>query len=88
MRSVSGDGDTVLPWHVIREDGHGNRYRVASYSTRAEAELVADRLCGSGSRAKSDQGDACDEGDERDGRDQGGASYLVEPLGCASGEPA
>ena len=79
MRSVSGDGDTVLPWHVIREDGHGNRYRVASYSTRAEAELVADRLCGSGSRAKSDEGDE---------RDEGGASYLVEPLGCASGEPA
>jgi hypothetical protein len=82
MRSVSGDGDTVLPWHVIREDGHGNRYRVGSYATRAEAELVADRLCGGRGRAKSDESG---EGDERDG---GGASYLVEPLGCASGEPA
>jgi hypothetical protein len=73
MRSVSGDGDTVLPWHVIREDGEGNRYRVGSYATRAEAELVADRLCGGGERAKGDEG---------------AASYLVEPLGCASGEPA
>jgi hypothetical protein len=85
MRSVSGDGDTVLPWHVIREDGHGNRYRVGSYATRAEAELVADRLCGSGGRAQSGQGDESGEGEERD---EGGASYLVEPLGCASGEPA
>ncbi|OEU85467.1 hypothetical protein DB35_14655 [Streptomyces abyssalis] len=74
MRSVSGDGDTVLPWHVIREDGHGNRYRVGSYATRTEAQQVADRLGGSGGRAKG--------GSESDG------SYLVEPLGCASGEYA
>lgn len=74
MRSVSGDGDTVLPWHVIREDGHGNRYRVGSYATRAEAQEVADRLDGSGSRAR--------------GGGEGDGSYLVEPLEAASGEYA
>ncbi|WP_314171900.1 SPOR domain-containing protein [Streptomyces winkii] len=74
MRSVSGDGDSVLPWHVIREDGHGNRYRVGSYATRTEAQQVADRL---GSGAGPAEG-----GGDRDG------SYLVEPLGCASGEYA
>jgi hypothetical protein len=74
MRSVSGRGDTVLPWQVIREDGHGNRYRVGSYATRTEARQVADRLGGSGGRANGD--------------DEGDGSYLVEPLGCASGEYA
>jgi hypothetical protein len=74
MRSVSGDSDTVLPWHVIREDGHGNRYRVGSYATRTEAELVADRLDGGAGHAK--------------GGGEKGSSYLVEPLGCASGEYA
>jgi hypothetical protein len=74
MRRVSSDGDTVLPWHVIREDGNGSRYRVGSYATRTEAQLVADRLCGSGADAKGDG--------------ESGASYLVEPLGCASGEYA
>jgi hypothetical protein len=74
MRSVSGDGDAVLPWQVIREDGHGNRYRVGSYATRTEARQVADRLGGSGSRAR--------------GGDEGDGSYLVEPLGSASGEHA
>ncbi|WP_235980397.1 SPOR domain-containing protein [Streptomyces albidus (ex Kaewkla and Franco 2022)] len=74
MRSVSGDSDAVLPWHVIREDSHGNRYRVGSYATRTEAELAADRLCAGGSHAR--------------GAGEGRASYLVEPLGCASGEYA
>ncbi|RAJ71554.1 sporulation related protein [Streptomyces sp. Amel2xB2] len=78
MRSVSGDGDSVLPWQVIREDGHGNRYRVGSYATRREAQQVADRLAGTASRATSGgEGDA-----------EGVGSYLVEPLGCASGEYA
>ena len=44
MRSVSGDSNTVLPWHVIRQEENGNRYRVGSYATRAEARQVADRL--------------------------------------------
>lgn len=44
MRNVSGDSGHVLPWLLIRRDGHGNRYRVGSYATRAEAEQVADRL--------------------------------------------
>lgn len=35
---------TVQPWLVIRRDGNGNRYRVGSYPTRAEAERVAARL--------------------------------------------
>ncbi|QPP06757.1 SPOR domain-containing protein [Streptomyces bathyalis] len=74
MRSVNGDGDTVLPWHVIRQDGHGNRYRVGSYATRTEAQQVADRLGGGGGRAK--------------GGAEGDGSYLVEPVGCASGEYA
>ncbi|SCK32495.1 SPOR domain-containing protein [Streptomyces sp. WMMB 322] len=74
MRSVSGDGETVLPWQVIREDGHGNRYRVGSYATRTEAQQVADRLGRTGGRAKGGGG--------------GDGSYLVEPLECASGECA
>ena len=74
MRSVSGDGETVLPWHVIREDGHGNRYRVGSYATRTEAQQVADRLGAGRGRANGD------------GRGDG--SYLVEPVECASGEYA
>lgn len=78
MRSVSGDGategDGALLWQVIREDGHGNRYRVGSYATRTEARQVADWLGGSGGRAK--------------GGDGGDGSYLVEPLGCANGEHA
>ncbi|WP_281168868.1 SPOR domain-containing protein [Streptomyces sulphureus] len=44
MRSVSGDSNTVLPWHVIRQDGNGNRYRVGSYATRTEAVQIAERL--------------------------------------------
>lgn len=44
MRSVSGDSSAVLPWLVLRQDGQGNRYRVGSYATRAEAQRLADRL--------------------------------------------
>lgn len=46
MRSVSGDGGAVLPWLLIRQDGNGNRYRVGSYTSRAEAQQLADRLGG------------------------------------------
>lgn len=38
------DGNTVLPWLVIRQDDNGNRYRVGRYATRTEAQEVADRL--------------------------------------------
>lgn len=38
------DGNAVLPWLVIRQDGNGNRYRVGRYATRTEAQEVADRL--------------------------------------------
>jgi len=74
MRSVSGESDTVLPWHVVREDGRGNRYRVGSYATRTEAQQVVDRLArnGAGARAVEEVFD----------------SYLVEPLECASGDNA
>ncbi|KAF4405024.1 MULTISPECIES: SPOR domain-containing protein [Streptomyces] len=40
------DSGAGLPWLVIREDGNGNRYRVGSYGTRAEAEKAAARLGG------------------------------------------
>ncbi|MET7638269.1 hypothetical protein [Streptomyces sp. NPDC005438] len=40
----SGDRERVQPWHVVRQDGHGNRYRVGSYPTRAEAQRVVDHL--------------------------------------------
>lgn len=46
MRSASGDSSTVLPWLLIRQDGHGNRYRVGSYASRDEAQAAADRLGG------------------------------------------
>ncbi|MFC4493519.1 SPOR domain-containing protein [Streptomyces ovatisporus] len=78
MRSVSGDGEAVLPWHVIREDGDGYRYRVGGYSTRTEAQLVADRLGGKGGRAAGTS----------PGEGKGGGRYLVEPAKCASGEYA
>ncbi|MGI5349073.1 SPOR domain-containing protein [Streptomyces sp. CA-250714] len=48
MRSASGDSDAVLPWQLIRQDCHGNRYRVGSYATRAEAQHLAERLGGQG----------------------------------------
>ncbi|MCP3755831.1 SPOR domain-containing protein [Streptomyces sp. ZAF1911] len=38
------DSGALLPWLVIREDDNGNRYRVGRYSTRAEAQKVADSL--------------------------------------------
>ena len=44
MRSVSGDSNVVLPWLLIRQDRNGNRYRVGSYATRAEAQHLAERL--------------------------------------------
>lgn len=52
---TSGDSSTVLPWLLIRQDGHGNRYRVGSYATRDEAQAAADRLGrddGGGGRAE------------------------------------
>ncbi|SCK13613.1 Sporulation related domain-containing protein [Streptomyces sp. WMMB 714] len=78
MRRVSADGEAVLPWHVIREDGDGHRYRVGGYSTRTEAQRVADRLSGRGERAA---GEGPVEG-------KGSGRYLVEPVTCASGEYA
>ncbi|MEW2456906.1 SPOR domain-containing protein [Streptomyces albus] len=44
MRSASGDSDALRPWQLIRQDRHGNRYRVGSYATRAEALHLAERL--------------------------------------------
>ncbi|MFF4171339.1 SPOR domain-containing protein [Streptomyces sp. NPDC001744] len=38
------DSGPVLPWHVIRQDENGNRYRVGRYATRDEAQKVADSL--------------------------------------------
>jgi hypothetical protein len=35
---------TSLVWLVIRKDDNGNRYRIGSYATKAEAEQMADRL--------------------------------------------
>jgi cell division protein FtsN len=40
---------TPLVWLVIRKDDNGNRYRIGSYATRAEAEKMADSLDGQGS---------------------------------------
>ncbi|QKW08943.1 SPOR domain-containing protein [Streptomyces sp. NA04227] len=34
----------TLSWAVVRQDDNGNRYRVARYATRAEAQRVADQL--------------------------------------------
>ncbi|MFJ4684500.1 SPOR domain-containing protein [Streptomyces sp. NPDC091377] len=38
------DGTVTYPWLVIRQDDNGNRYRVGRYTTRAEAQQIADRL--------------------------------------------
>ncbi|MEU9300523.1 SPOR domain-containing protein [Streptomyces sp. NPDC048269] len=38
------DSGALLPWHVIRQDDNGNRYRVGRYPTRAEAQKVVDSL--------------------------------------------
>lgn len=93
MRSVSGDGEAVLPWQVIREDGDGNRYRVGSYATRTEAQQVADRLGGSADHAGSGRNRRGDHGDadgpvKGGGSGRGEGSYLVESLDRASGEYA
>ncbi|MEU6219568.1 SPOR domain-containing protein [Streptomyces sp. NPDC047022] len=42
------DGTIALPWHVIRQDDNGNRYRVGRYATRAEAQKIVDALESSG----------------------------------------
>ncbi|MFC8379633.1 SPOR domain-containing protein [Streptomyces albidoflavus] len=39
-----GEGGTALPWHVIRQEANGNRYRVAACATRAEAQKVVASL--------------------------------------------
>ncbi|MHC8563363.1 SPOR domain-containing protein [Streptomyces albidoflavus] len=39
-----GEGGTALPWHVIRQEANGNRYRVAAGATRAEAQKVVESL--------------------------------------------
>ncbi|WP_255952383.1 SPOR domain-containing protein [Streptomyces odontomachi] len=45
---------TQLVWLVIRKDDNGNRYRIGSYATKAEAEReaekMANRLDGHGAR--------------------------------------
>ncbi|AEW96310.1 MULTISPECIES: SPOR domain-containing protein [Streptomycetaceae] len=33
-----------LRWAVIRQDDHGNRYRVGRYATREEAERITARF--------------------------------------------
>ncbi|MCT2591953.1 hypothetical protein LHJ74_18955 [Streptomyces sp. N2-109] len=82
MRSVSGDSNAVLPWLLIRQDGHGNRYRVGSFATRVEAQQIADRLGGgSGSGGSSGQGSGYGGGGGGrgdSGRAGGTDSYLVE----------
>lgn len=75
----------MLPWHVIREDGHGNRYRVGSYASRTEAQRVADRLGGSGGHAAKDAR-AANGGSA--GRGAPVDSYLVEPPERMSGGDA
>lgn len=75
MRNVSGDSAAVLPWLLIRQDSHGNRYRVGSYATRAEAQEIADRL-------GRDRGGGEGHGRGEHGRGEryegGTDSYLVE----------
>ena len=44
------DTDPALPWLVIRQDDNGNRYRVGSFATRADAERAADQLDARGHR--------------------------------------
>lgn len=74
MRSVSGDSNAVLPWLLIRQDGHGNRYRVGSYATRVEAQQIADRLRAGGAAS----GTASTGGAGAGGGHGGTDSYLVE----------
>ncbi|MFR9674375.1 SPOR domain-containing protein [Streptomyces sp. TR06-5] len=69
MRKVSGDHGPVLPWLLVRQDASGNRYRVGSYATRAEAQQMADRLAAQAPPASRAPGDG----------------YLVEARDRASG---
>ena len=39
-----GESTTQLVWLVIRKDGNGNRYRIGSYATQAEAEQEAEKM--------------------------------------------
>jgi hypothetical protein len=50
MRSASDESEPVLPWQVIRQDAHGNRYRVAGFATRSEAQHAAERLAAAAAR--------------------------------------
>jgi hypothetical protein len=36
--------DEELPWLIIRQDSNGNRYRVARFASRGEAETAAERF--------------------------------------------
>lgn len=83
---TSGEGNPALPWHVIREDSYGNRYRVGSYATRAEAQQVADRL---GAGVGHDDGIGGAAAGPHEGASGAGRtrqdSYLVESVGRGSG---
>lgn len=84
MRIGNGDGEAVLPWHVIRQDGNGNRYRVGSYATRGEAQRVADRLTAAAAARSDAPADASSalagRSAEARGRSTAADSYLVEPM--------
>lgn len=71
MRNTSGDNGPVLPWLLIRQDGHGNRYRVGSYATRAEAQSLADRLADRLASGAAATAGAADDGYLVESRDQG-----------------
>ncbi|MEW2546077.1 SPOR domain-containing protein [Streptomyces sp. NPDC047002] len=43
---MSEGGTALLSWQVIRDDDNGNRYRVAWYATRDEAQRLAEALDG------------------------------------------
>lgn len=79
----------TLPWLVIRQDDHGNRYRVGRYATRDEAQKVADALDVRGHRQlywveRIGQGGATPGTDSRDSRldiVQGPSSGIRHELG-------
>jgi hypothetical protein len=47
-RDAMNENGSLLPWVVIRQDDKDNRYRVARYATKDEAERTAEDLDASG----------------------------------------
>jgi hypothetical protein len=75
-----------LVWVLIREDAGGNRYRVARYATRTEAEQVAAALAAAGGAGGPGANGANGTAGGGAGSGGHGQVYVIEHAGKAAGE--